>query len=197
MHSGRPGEARALASRNATAFAGADVDFVVTTAAGCGAMLRDYGHVLDGDDEERGRELAARARDISELLVEIGFGRPKKSLELKGNVAYHDACHLLHARGIAAAPREVCEAAIGRELVDLGENAICCGSAGSYNLDHPALSAELGRRKAGLVLERKATVVAVGNVGCMLQISRAVAEAGLPTIVRHPVELLAEAYRQG
>ncbi len=198
LHSGHPGEARALASRNATAFAGADVDFVVTTAAGCGAMLRDYGHVLGGGDEEhRGRELAGRARDISELLVEIGFERPKKPLELKGNVAYHDACHLLHARGISVAPREICEAAIGRELVDLGENAICCGSAGSYNVDHPALSAELGKRKAGLVLERKATVVAVGNVGCMLQISRAVAEAGLPTIVRHPVELLAEAYRQG
>jgi glycolate oxidase iron-sulfur subunit len=197
MHSGRPADARELAQRNAVAFHGADVDFVVTTAAGCGAMLRDYGHLLAGVDDERGAELASRARDISELLVEIGFERPKKPLEIKGNVAYHDACHLLHARGISAAPRQVCEAALGRELVDLGENAICCGSAGSYNVDHPVLSAELGRRKAALVLERKATVVAVGNVGCMLQISKSVAEAGLPTVVRHPVELLAEAYRRG
>jgi glycolate oxidase iron-sulfur subunit len=203
LHSGRTGEARAFAARNVAAFSGADVDFVVSTAAGCGAMLRDYGHVLadagevDKTVSSHAREVASRVRDISELLVELGFERPKRPLDLKGNVAYHDACHLLHARGIAAAPREVCEAAIGREIVDLGENSICCGSAGSYNLDHPVLSAELGRRKASLVLERKATVVAVGNVGCMLQISRAVAEAGLPTIVRHPVELLAEAYRQG
>ena len=205
MHAGRPDEARALAERNAIAFLGADVDFVVTTAAGCGAMMRDYDHVLAAghadalasEAENPGREIASRARDISELLVEIGFERPKKPLELKGNIAFHDACHLLHARGISAAPREVCEAAIGRELVDLGENAICCGSAGSYNVDHPMLSATLGRRKAELVLERKATVVAVGNVGCMLQIAKSVAEAGLPTLVRHPVELLAEAYRQG
>jgi glycolate oxidase iron-sulfur subunit len=113
-----------------------------------------------------------------------------------GSVAYHDACHLLHARGIAAAPRAVCEAALGRPPVDLGENAICCGSAGSYNLDHPAISEELGARKATLARERGATMVAVGNVGCLLQISRSLALAGLEVPVRHPVELLAEAYRR-
>lgn len=196
LHSGRSGEAVEAAATNAIAFDGADVDFVVSTAAGCGAMLRDYGHVLAGHDfEGEGRLLAEKSRDICELLVELGFEKPARPLPLKGNLAYHDACHLLHARGISSAPRQVCEAAAGRAPVDLGENAICCGSAGSYNIDHPALSAELGSRKAELARERKAAVVAVGNVGCMLQIARAVAEAGIPTVVRHPVQLLAEAYR--
>lgn len=196
LHSGRKAEAVDAAALNAIAFDGADVDFVVSTAAGCGAMLRDYGHLLAGHGvADEGQELAGKARDICELLVELGFEKPARPLPLKGNLAYHDACHLLHARGIASAPRQVCEAATGRAPVDLGENAICCGSAGSYNIDHPALSAELGARKAELARERKAAVVAVGNVGCMLQIARAISGAGIPTVVRHPVQLLAEAYR--
>ncbi|MFN2427547.1 MAG: (Fe-S)-binding protein [Candidatus Binatia bacterium] len=197
MHAGRHAEAEALAASNARAFAAADVDFVVSTAAGCGAMMRDYAHVLRGSDEEqRGRELAECSRDICELLVELDFEVPSRPLEPGGEVAYHDACHLLHARGISDAPRRVCEAALGRAPVDLGENAICCGSAGSYNLDHPAISAELGARKAELARQRKASIVAVGNIGCLLQISRALAIAGFPADVRHPVQLLAEAYRR-
>jgi glycolate oxidase iron-sulfur subunit len=197
MHSGRHSEAEELAAANAAAFAAADVDFVVTTAAGCGAMMRDYAHVLRGSgDEQGGRELADCSRDICELLVELDFDKPRRPLEIAGEVAYHDACHLLHARAISEAPRLVCEAALGRAPVDLGENAICCGSAGSYNLDHPAISAELGARKAALARERKAVVVAVGNIGCLLQISRGLAMEGVEAAVRHPVQLLAEAYRR-
>lgn len=196
QHSGRTAEAVEAAAANAIAFDGADVDFVVSTAAGCGAMLRDYGHVLAGHTAaEEGRSLGEKSRDICELLVELGFEKPAYPLPLKGNLVYHDACHLLHAQGISSAPRQVCEAATGRAPVDLGENAICCGSAGSYNVDHPALSAELGSRKAELARERKASVIVVGNIGCMLQIAKAVAEAAIPTVVRHPVQLLAEAYR--
>lgn len=195
-HAGREAEAEALAVANAAAFGAADVDFVVTTAAGCGAMMRDYAHLLrGGDHEEAGREVAASSRDICELLVEIGFENPARTLDAAGEVAYHDACHLLHARGIADAPRRIVEAAYGRPPVDLGENAICCGSAGSYNLDHPRISAELGARKAELARQRSAAVVAVGNVGCMMQISRALALAGTNVDVRHPVQLLAAAYR--
>jgi glycolate oxidase iron-sulfur subunit len=197
MHAGFAGEAAALASANAKAFAAADVDFIVTTAAGCGAMMRDYGHVLHGtEDQDAACDVAASSRDICELLVELGFEKPEKPLAVAGEVAYHDACHLLHARSLAAAPRQVCEAALGRPTVDLGENAICCGSAGSYNLDHPAISEQLGARKAELTRERKAAMVAVGNIGCLLQISRSLALAGIEAPVRHPIQLLAEAYRQ-
>jgi glycolate oxidase iron-sulfur subunit len=197
LHAGLTSDAVELAAANANALAGSDIDFVVTTAAGCSAMLRDYAHVLAGTSAAgRGEELASMSRDICELLVEIGFDAPARPLEARGNVAFHDACHLLHAQGISSAPRRVCEVALGRAPVDLGENAICCGSAGSYNIDHPVLSAEIGARKAELARERKATVVAVANVGCMLQIGQAVALAGLPTLVKHPVQLLAEAYRR-
>lgn len=196
MHSGRHAEAEEMAVSNVLAFNTADIDFVVTTAAGCGAMMRDYAHVLRGTGQElAGSELAESSRDICELLVELDFEKPSRTLDVGGEVAYHDACHLLHARGISEAPRLVCEAALGRAPVDLGENAICCGSAGSYNLDHPVLSSELGARKAELARERKAALIAVGNVGCLLQISRSLAMAGLDAEVRHPVQLLAEAYR--
>lgn len=196
QHAGRPGQARALAATNARVFAEADIDFVVSTAAGCGAMLRDYAHVLEGGESaEAGHTISERSRDICEVLVELGFEKPARTVDVGGIVAYHDACHLLHARGISASPRAVCEAACGAAPVDLGENAICCGSAGSYNVDHPDLADELGRRKAELAGERQAAVVAVGNVGCLLQISRALALAGSTAVVRHPVQLLAEAYR--
>lgn len=208
QHSGRKDEAAAQARANVEAFRNADVDFVVSTAAGCGAMLRDYGHVLAGGDDQNqdvaedvtgerlgAQEVADLSRDICELLVEVGFERPKHPLHVEGNVAYHDACHLLHARGISSAPRAILEAAYGKAPVDLGENAICCGSAGSYNLDHPVISAELGARKAELAKSSSAAVVAVANVGCLLQISRALAMSGNAAPVRHPISLLAEAYR--
>lgn len=196
LHGGLREEAEDLAAANARAFAEADIDFVVTTAAGCGAMIGDYAHVLRGRDEDAaGTELAAMSRDICQLLVELDFEAPSRTVDAGGPVAYHDACHLLHARSIAAAPRRVCEAALGQAPIDLGENAICCGSAGSYNLDQPAISAELGARKAELAQETGAALVAVGNVGCLLQISRSLALAGSEARVQHPVQLLAAAYR--
>ncbi len=198
LHSGRRDEAVMLARANLEAFARInDVDAFVSSAAGCGAMVRDYAHLLAGTDvEEEAQAFSALCRDICELLVEVGFVAPSKPLIAAGPVAYHDACHLLHARGIAAAPRKVCEAATGAPPIDLGENSLCCGSAGSYNLDHPHLAEQLGRRKASLAKEKSPTTVAVGNVGCMLQIERALALQGVSAAVRHPVQLLAAAYRQ-
>ncbi|HYC56401.1 MAG TPA: (Fe-S)-binding protein [Candidatus Binatia bacterium] len=196
LHSGRTDEAVALARTNVEAFARAqDVDFVVTTAAGCGAMMHEYAHLLRATEAATGAAaLAARCRDVTEVLVDLGLQMPSRPLAL-GVVAYHDACHLLHARGVAKAPRLVVEAAIGKPPVDLGENAICCGSAGSYNLDQPELADALGRQKAHLARQRSADVVAVGNIGCMMQIGRHLALAGIPARVAHPIQLLAQAYR--
>lgn len=198
LHSGRRDEAVTLARANLAAFARlGDVDAFVTSAAGCGAMVRDYAHLLaETDLAEEAQAFSALCRDICELLVEVGFAAPSRPLTDAAPVAYHDACHLLHARGISAAPRKVCEVATGTAPVDLGENAICCGSAGSYNIDHPQLAGQLGRRKAELARQVSPATVAVGNVGCMLQISRALALEGVSAAVRHPVQLLAAAYRQ-
>jgi glycolate oxidase iron-sulfur subunit len=195
LHGGRSGEAAALARHNSDAFASVDVDYVVTTAAGCGAMLKDYGRVLAGDAlAERGRALADKARDVSEVLCELGIVAPGRPLRIDGPVAYHDACHLLHAAKVARQPRALVEAAIGQPAIDLGENNVCCGSAGSYNLDQPALARVLGGRKAELAAEKRVGAIAVGNIGCILQIEQALARQGSTVPVLHPVELLAEAY---
>ncbi|MBI5507039.1 MAG: (Fe-S)-binding protein [Deltaproteobacteria bacterium] len=122
LHSGRRDEAVTLARTNLAAFARInDVDAFVTSAAGCGAMVRDYAHLLaDTDVDEEAQAFSALCRDVCELLVEAGFVAPARPLTSVGPVAYHDACHLLHARGIAAAPRKVCEVATGAPPVDLG-----------------------------------------------------------------------------
>jgi glycolate oxidase iron-sulfur subunit len=196
LHSGLEREGLELARRNVRAIDNAGVDRFVTTAAGCGALVRDYGRLLADDPEyaRAAKKLSAHARDVTELLVEVGFDRPRRRTSADRNVAYHDACHLLHAGGIASAPRTVVSAATGGPPADLGDNALCCGSAGSYNLDHRAMGLELGKRKAELIAGGTARTISVGNVGCMLQIERAAALAGLNVRVVHPIELLAEAY---
>jgi glycolate oxidase iron-sulfur subunit len=196
MHGGRMREALQHARRNVVAFDSTGVDYVITSAAGCGAMMKDYGRVLARDDRASAaaRRVSDKVRDVCELLAEAGMREPLHKLSVDGVVAYHDACHLLHARGIASAPRSVIAAAIGRQPTDLGENTICCGSAGSYNLEHPALAGALGARKAELARGAAAALIAVGNVGCILQLERALALEGLRVPVSHPVELLAQAY---
>ena len=162
-------------------------------------MIRDYAHVLASLADRDRSEAAAIARvaegamDVSEVMAELGPREPARCLE-NTTVAYHDACHLLHACGVADQPRALLRAATGKLPHDLGDNHICCGSAGSYNLEHPSMAVELGRRKAELARAAGSDTIAVGNIGCILQLERALALAGLEIKVRHPVELLAEAY---
>jgi len=197
LHAGRHAEARRMARETTFAFARSGVDRVVTTAAGCGAMMKDYGRLLadDADVADLAAGVAGMTVDIHEWLVERGIDPPRRQLSVNG-LAYHDACHLLHAQKVAAAPRLVVEAATGSVPQDLGENAICCGSAGSYNLDNPRDGVLLGQRKAEAAKEGHVRIVAVGNVGCMLQLERAGDLSGHRIRAIHPVELLAEAYRR-
>ncbi|MFP6627040.1 MAG: heterodisulfide reductase-related iron-sulfur binding cluster [Deltaproteobacteria bacterium] len=197
LHGGRKKEARALARKNIEVLGGAD--FVVSTSAGCGAMLKDYDRLFADDPDDglsaAAAALSARTRDICELLFEEGFERPRPLANTNGPVLYHDACHLVHAQGISQAPRALVEAATGSAVEDLGDNQICCGSAGSYNLDHPAMAERLGADKARLAEGKDAGSVAVANLGCLLQLERAFALQGLAIEVTHPIELLASAYR--
>jgi len=191
----------AAATRSAAAMCGSiatnRVDFIVTTAAGCGATLRRYEELLphSGVDPETVAWVTSRSRDICELLAEVGIRAPRIDSGSERRIAYHDACHLLHGCGVDHAPREILTAA-RVNWFDLGENAICCGSAGIYNLVHPNTALDLGRRKTDLVVAKGAAGVAVGNVGCIMQFERALARAGRRDVpVYHPVELLEEAYR--
>jgi len=153
--------------------------------------MRDYPRLSGG--EPRATWVGEHTREICELLVETGFESPAVLLDER--VAYHDACHLAHACGIREPPRTVVQAATGRRPIDLGENEICCGSAGSYNLDRPRLAKALGLRKAKLAESIDVDTIAAGNAGCLLQIEKALSLRGLALRTVHPVDLLAAAYR--
>jgi glycolate oxidase iron-sulfur subunit len=186
LHGGRLDEMRARARGLAACFP-ADLDFVVTNAAGCGSTMKEYGHWLpDVPDVAR---LGGRTRDVSELLAdaELPLG------PLNVTATYHDACHLAHGQRIRREPRALLARIPGLRLVDLAESELCCGSAGIYNLLEPEMADRLLDRKLDRILETGARLVVTGNPGCMLQIAKGARARGIDLEVLHPVELLARA----
>jgi glycolate oxidase iron-sulfur subunit len=192
-HSGVEAPALDLARRNLKAFDPDRFDAIIVNAAGCGAMLKDYAHLLPSADHDLAARFVARVKDISEFLVALGPIAPKHPLPRK--VTYHDACHLCHGQQIRSQPRQLLGLIPGLELVPLEESEICCGAAGTYNLTQPEMSERLGRRKMDQIAATGAEVVATGNVGCILQIARKVKESGKPIEITHPIDLLDRAYR--
>jgi glycolate oxidase iron-sulfur subunit len=190
VHAGEEARAIALARRTIDAFERADVDTIVTNAAGCGSNVKQYGHLLRDDPEYAGRaeKFAARCKDVTELLAELEPRARRNPLPLR--VAYHDACHLQHAQGVRLEPRSLLERIPKLELVEMAEPAICCGSAGIYNLVQPDAANALGDRKAQLIRRLNADVVATGNPGCLLQLQSSLARAGRKTPVVHTIQLL-------
>jgi glycolate oxidase iron-sulfur subunit len=186
-HAGLPEEARRLARANITAF-GAGEHLIVVNSAGCGAMLKEYGHLVDG-----GERFAARIRDVSELLAEGGGPRPGAPLDT--TVAYDPPCHLLHAQRIAGPPERLLSAIPVLRVISAPDAAQCCGSAGLFSLVEPAMSRAVLAPKLASLAEARPQVVATGNPGCVMQLGAGLAAAGLPVAVRHPVELLDESYR--
>ncbi len=144
-HSGVEEPALALARQNLAAFPPEEFDAILVNAAGCGAMLKDYVHILPAAERELAARFTARVRDISEFLMALGPIPPRNPLPMK--VTYHDACHLCHAQQIRSQPRALLKMIPGLELVPLEESEICCGAAGTYNLTQPEMSERLGRRK--------------------------------------------------
>jgi glycolate oxidase iron-sulfur subunit len=193
IHNGARDQARALAQQNVAAFAPDAYDAIISNAAGCSAELRHYGDLLDGDPAALA--FAAKIRDISEFLCEIGWKAPAGPGRLRGAVAYDEPCHLLHAQKLSEPPKRLLRSIPGLDLVPLDDADACCGSAGLYSLLEPTLSQQIGDRKIAAIGRSGAAIVATGNPGCLLQIAGGVRAAGLPVQVRHPVELLADAYR--
>ncbi|SIO65395.1 glycolate oxidase iron-sulfur subunit [Singulisphaera sp. GP187] len=191
-HSGVEEPALELARQNIAAFDPTQYDAIIVNAAGCGAMLKDYPHLLPAADHTAAEQFTAKVRDISEFLVALGPIKPTHSLPMK--VTYHDACHLCHGQQIRSQPRQLLAMIPGVELVPLEETEICCGAAGTYNLTQPEMSERLGIRKMDHLAATGAEVVATGNVGCILQIARKIKERGSPMKVVHPVDLLDRAY---
>jgi glycolate oxidase iron-sulfur subunit len=191
-HAGRDRPARHFAAANCAAF-GDGVDAIVVNAAGCGAMLKDYGHLLHGTPlAEAGAKLAAKVRDVSEFLADLGPVKPEHPLPIRAT--YHDACHLCHAQQVRRQPRQLLELIPGLELVPLPESELCCGAAGTYNLTEPEMAARLGERKADRILDTGARAVFAGNVGCMMQIGRHLRARRPDLWVAHPVDALWASY---
>jgi glycolate dehydrogenase iron-sulfur subunit len=186
--------AREMARHNIDLLLGLNVDAIITDCATCGSSLKEYPHWLAGDAEyaERAREFAAKVRDISEFLAEIGIRPPQG--EVIARVTYHDPCHLCRAQGIRTQPRAMLQAA-GVELVEMDGADTCCGSAGTQLITHYHTSIGVLERKMDNVAATEAEIIASGCPGCQMQLGLGVKRRGLRARVVHPSQLLAEAYR--
>ena len=192
-HAGDLDAARRLARNNIAAFEKSGADHVVTNAAGCGAMMKEYEHLLAGDPAWRPRAaaLSEKVRDVTELLAEAG-PRPGGALDV--TVTYDSPCHLLHAQRISTPPLRVLGAVPGLTLVPLEGSEHCCGSAGIYNLVEPDVSDAVLAPKLARIAETRAPLVATGNPGCLMQIGAGLHRAGAGVRVVHPVDLLDASY---
>ena len=193
-HTGAAAKAKAFARHNIQAFP-KDVDAIVTNAAGCGSGIHEYGLWLKGEPEEaEATAFAHRSMDVAKFLDQVGlvanasFAKPLV-------VAYHDACHLSNAQKVRSEPRRLLNKIGNLILKEVPDGEICCGSAGTYNIEQPDIAARLGRRKAEAIFSTGAQVVATGNIGCMTQIKTHLDLLQQPIPVFHTMELLDRAYR--
>ena len=193
-HTGDLPGAQAFARRNLDALP-ADVDAILTNAAGCGSAMHEYHLVLRGTpDEARADEFRKRVLDVSVFLARLGLREPLRAMKAK--IAYHDACHLANAQNVRREPRSLLRAIPGVELIEVADAHLCCGSAGSYNIDQPAIASSLGEQKARAVLATGAEIVATGNIGCMTQLRVHLEKLGSPIRVRHTLQILRDALDQ-
>jgi glycolate oxidase iron-sulfur subunit len=189
-HAGRERQAIKAAHRLIDSFERAHVDAVITNAAGCGSNVKEYGFLLRDDPKyaQRAIAFAAKCKDISEVLAELGPRAPRHPVPLR--VAYHDACHLQHAQAIRTAPRQMLRSIPELQLLEIDEPAVCCGSAGIYNLVEPEPASQLGERKTQNVLATGADLVVAGNPGCLLQMKSSMKSLGNSLPVLHTIQVL-------
>jgi glycolate oxidase iron-sulfur subunit len=193
LHGGFLDMARAQARANIDAMLSPEFDAIVTNAAGCGSVMKEYADLLKDDPKysERAMQFVTKVRDITEYLAQVGLLEPKRKLTQR--VTYADPCHLAHAQGVRKAPRELLKA-IGATLVEMPRSDSCCGSAGVYNVVQNELSMKILDEKMDYVAWVKPEILATANVGCMLQFTAGMKRKGMNARVAHVVELLNEAY---
>ncbi len=185
-HMGKEDMAKSAARAMIAAFMeqanGAGLDAVIINTSGCGTTVKDYGHMFARSDiAADAARVAGLARDVTEFLLQIGLPNAAPN---SIRVAYHAACSLQHGQQIKTAPKDLLKAA-GFVVVEPQDSHLCCGSAGTYNLMQPDISAQLQARKVGTLMATAPQVIAAGNIGCMMQIGAA---AGVPVV--HTVQLL-------
>ena len=191
-HSGDLEGAKGMARTNIEAFERDGDAAIVVNSAGCGAMLKDYGHHFRDEPEwaARAKAFSTRVKDITEFLA--GRTLPMRhTLDIA--VTYQEPCHLAHAQRIMQPPRKLLNAIPGLELREMAESTLCCGSAGVYNLTNPVESRQLQQRKLDHATATSAAVIVTANPGCLIQLQSGLAERDNPTQVKHIIELLDEA----
>ena len=192
IHAGLNHDAIAMAKRLIDVFDGLNIDSIVINAAGCGSTLKEYGRLLRDDPiyAAKAKALAAKCKDISEVLAELAPRALRHPIPL--TIAYHDACHLRHAQGISAQPRQVLATIPELKVLNIPEGDVCCGSAGTYNLLEPEAAQTLGARKASNVLSTGAQALVSSNPGCLLQVRSSLEEANprQPMPMLHLVEIV-------
>jgi glycolate oxidase iron-sulfur subunit len=199
-HSGEKEGAKELARRNIKAFEDTGVDFIITNAGGCGAFLVDYDHLLKDDPEwkDRAQAFADKIKDISQILVEVGF-HEKVKLELPHQViTYQDSCHLRNVMKTASAPRVLLQSINGVEFREMHNADRCCGSAGIYNIVESEMSMQLLDSKMVDAKATHAKTIVTANPGCLLQMKLGIEREGLSEKMRgvHIVDLLLEAVKE-
>ncbi|MDJ0729908.1 MAG: (Fe-S)-binding protein [Crocosphaera sp.] len=192
-HQGQEKQAQILAKQMIDSFANTDVDYIIINAAGCGHTLKEYGHILADDAEykEKGEQFSNQVKDIQEFLAEIGLTTslsPVTDDDLP--LVYQDACHLLHGQKISLQPRQLLKQIPGIILKEPIDAALCCGSAGVYNMLQPEVADELGKQKVNNLINTGAKLIASPNPGCSLQIKKHLNLQGKDIKLIHPMELL-------
>ncbi len=193
-HNGESIAAKAMARQNIDAFLGAGVDAVIVNAAGCGAAMKEYGHLLRDDPvyAERAKQFSSIVKDAGQFLGDLGLVGTLGPLKM--TVTYQDPCHLAHGQRVRSQPRNLLQAIPGLQLKEMDGSDRCCGSAGIYNITHPGMSQHLLKEKMQSVASTEADSVVAPNPGCMLQLRYGSREYGPDVKVYHLMELLERAY---
>lgn len=190
-HEGRLNSTRKMASKNFDLFP-ADVETIITNAAGCGSAIKDYEVVFrDTTMLEPAQQFSKKVNDVMSFLANQKM--PRCKFDVPTRIAYHDACHLAHAQGIHVEPRRLLGQIENVELVPLIESDRCCGSAGTYNLQQPEIAKSLGELKAQTIVDSNCQIVATGNIGCLIQIRKYLQVQKSPIRALHPIEILDQA----
>jgi glycolate oxidase iron-sulfur subunit len=192
-HQGQENQAQTLARQMIDAFANTEVDYVIINASGCGHTLKEYGHILQDDPtySEVARAFAGKVRDVQEFLATVGLTAKLSPLQAEPlTLVYQDACHMLHGQKISLQPRQLLRQIPGVQLREPIDAALCCGSAGVYNIFQPEVADELGRQKVKNLTNTGASVIASANIGCYVQITHHLKLQGKHVPVFHPMQLL-------
>ncbi|MEN9206231.1 MAG: heterodisulfide reductase-related iron-sulfur binding cluster [Thermostichales cyanobacterium DRC_bins_46] len=193
-HQGQEQQAQTLARQMIRSFAQAEVDYIIINASGCGHTLKEYARLLPGDPEAEA--FVRKVRDVQEFLVEVGWVAPLHPLaDCPLRLVYQDACHMIHGQKISWQPRQLLRQIPGVSLSEPVDAALCCGSAGVYNILQPQVAQELGRQKVENLLATDPDVIVSANIGCFVQISHHLAKLGVGIPVLHPMQLLDAAIR--